>query len=99
MYAPAARKDLFLVFDLRLQARLTKGACALASPFCGFPLILGLHMQVGLKDGSFVFASFNQPFKINPTLFAVWMRILLQVPGSQLWILKLNEVRNTPDNW
>ena len=38
----------------------------------------------------FVFCSFNQSFKITPTIFACWMRILAQVPNSVLWLLDCN---------
>ncbi len=35
----------------------------------------------------FVFCSFNQPYKIEPVMFDVWMNILRQVPNSVLWLL------------
>jgi len=54
--------------------------------------------QVGLEADAFVFASFNQPNKITPRVFASWMRILRRVPGSQLWLLKLNEGRSAEAN-
>ncbi len=40
----------------------------------------------GLADDAFVFACFNRNDKIDPSIFAVWMRILLRVPRSQLWL-------------
>ncbi len=40
----------------------------------------------GLPENGFVFCSFNQPYKIEPVLFDVWMRLLRQVPGSVLWL-------------
>lgn len=40
----------------------------------------------GLPEEAFVFCCFNQPYKITPTWFAVWMRILQRVPGSVLWL-------------
>jgi len=45
----------------------------------------------GLPDEGFVFCSFNHDYKINPPVFAVWMRLLKAVPGSVLWLMKLNE--------
>jgi protein O-GlcNAc transferase len=45
----------------------------------------------GLPEGSFVFCSFNQPYKIEPSVFDVWMNILRQVPESVLWLQKSNE--------
>lgn len=40
----------------------------------------------GLPENAFVFCCFNQPYKITPAWFAVWMRILQRVPGSVLWL-------------
>ena len=45
----------------------------------------------GLPDDAFVFCSFNNAFKIEPATFALWMRVLNQVPGSVLWLLGGNE--------
>jgi predicted O-linked N-acetylglucosamine transferase (SPINDLY family)/glycosyltransferase involved in cell wall biosynthesis len=44
----------------------------------------------GLPEGVFVFASFNNIYKINPVMFGTWMRILNRVPGSVLWLLDDN---------
>jgi protein O-GlcNAc transferase len=44
--------------------------------------------SAGLPDGGFVFCCFNNNYKITPELFAVWMRLLQQVPGSVLWLLE-----------
>lgn len=39
-----------------------------------------------LPDNYFIFASFSQPYKITPTIFAAWMDILKAVPHSVLWL-------------
>ncbi len=39
---------------------------------------------LGLPPTGFVFACFNNNFKITPEVYACWMRILKQVPGSVL---------------
>jgi protein O-GlcNAc transferase len=44
-----------------------------------------------LPEGSFVFCCFNQTFKISPDIFAIWMRLLKQVPNSVLWLLACND--------
>lgn len=44
--------------------------------------------EAGLPEGAFVFCNFNQLFKLTPDTFSAWMRILKQVPGSILWLLK-----------
>jgi predicted O-linked N-acetylglucosamine transferase (SPINDLY family) len=41
----------------------------------------------GLPDDAVVFCSFNSNFKVTPDVFYSWMRILLQVPDSVLWIV------------
>ena len=41
---------------------------------------------VGLPDEGFVFCCFNKQYKISPTTFAGWMRILKAVDGSVLWL-------------
>jgi protein O-GlcNAc transferase len=46
----------------------------------------------GLPDGGFVFACFNQTYKITPETFSIWMRVLDRVPGSVLWLLESNEI-------
>jgi protein O-GlcNAc transferase len=46
----------------------------------------------GLPEGSFVFASFNGIYKIEPKLFDIWMNILKRVPNGTLWLLKTNDL-------
>ncbi|MFD3266092.1 O-linked N-acetylglucosamine transferase, SPINDLY family protein [Phenylobacterium ferrooxidans] len=52
--------------------------------------------EAGLPGDGFVFVCFNANYKINPPVFDVWMRLLLQTPGSVLWLLGGREaaVRN-----
>ncbi len=38
--------------------------------------------DTGLPEDAFVFCSFNNPYKIDPTVFGCWMRILRQVPTA-----------------
>jgi len=40
----------------------------------------------GLPDEGFVFCCFNAAYKILPDVFAVWMRLLAELPGSVLWL-------------
>jgi predicted O-linked N-acetylglucosamine transferase (SPINDLY family) len=46
--------------------------------------------ECGLPEAGFVFASFNNSYKITPEMFAVWMHLLRSVPGSVLWLLQGN---------
>jgi protein O-GlcNAc transferase len=43
--------------------------------------------EAGLPAEGFVFCNFNHANKFTPASFALWMRILAQVPGSILWLL------------
>ena len=45
----------------------------------------------GLPEKGIVFCSFNHDYKINPPIFKLWMDLLIEVPGSVLWLMKLNE--------
>ena len=45
----------------------------------------------GLPESGFVFCCFNSTYKINPEIFASWMRILSAVEGSCLWLLADSE--------
>ncbi|MBP2300480.1 tetratricopeptide repeat protein [Azospirillum picis] len=40
----------------------------------------------GLPEDGFVFCSFNNPYKLTPSLFDRWIRLLRAVPGSVLWL-------------
>ena len=46
--------------------------------------------EFGLPEEGFVYCSFNHAYKINPEVFDRWMHILERVPGSVLWLMKLN---------
>ncbi len=60
----------FLVTDDR-------AAIALATPS---------RREAGLPEQGFVFACFNNSYKIGPDIFDMWMRLLAAVPGSVLWL-------------
>ncbi len=46
--------------------------------------------EYNLPEDKFVFADFNQPYKITPQLFDAWLRILHACPDSVLWLLDHN---------
>ena len=48
--------------------------------------------ECGLPDTGVVFCSFSHDYKISPPVFDVWMRLLLQVPGSVLWLMSRGEL-------
>jgi len=45
----------------------------------------------GLPEAGVVFACFNNPFKISPEIFGVWMGLLRDLPDSVLWLYEGNE--------
>jgi predicted SAM-dependent methyltransferase len=47
--------------------------------------------ECGLPEAGFVFCSFSHDHKISPAIFDVWMRLLLQVPGSVMWLMSRND--------
>jgi predicted O-linked N-acetylglucosamine transferase (SPINDLY family) len=48
------------------------------------------RVQLGLPEDAFVFACFNNNYKITPSIFDSWSRILKNVQGSVLWLLEDN---------
>jgi protein O-GlcNAc transferase len=45
----------------------------------------------GLPNDAFVFCSFNQAYKIDASIFDIWIKILHEVPKSVLWLMGGNE--------
>jgi predicted O-linked N-acetylglucosamine transferase (SPINDLY family) len=46
--------------------------------------------EEGLPEKGFVYCCFNNNYKITPSVFDLWMRILNRVEGSVLWLLEDN---------
>ena len=46
--------------------------------------------EQGLPERGFVFCCFNSSYKIEPQIFASWMRILKEIPDSVLWLYRSN---------
>jgi predicted O-linked N-acetylglucosamine transferase (SPINDLY family) len=46
--------------------------------------------ELGLPSTGFVFCCFNNSYKIVPSVFACWMRILNRLDGSVLWLAQNN---------
>ncbi|WP_175625809.1 MULTISPECIES: glycosyltransferase family 41 protein [Oxalobacteraceae] len=57
---------------------------------------LPTRADCGLPEQGFVFCSFNNTYKNNPTVFSVWMSLLKRVEGSVLWLL--TKTGNFEDN-
>ncbi|KAM5356359.1 hypothetical protein ACJ41O_003005 [Fusarium nematophilum] len=57
-----------------------------------------------LPDDAIIMGNFNQLYKIEPTTFRSWLRILAQVPKAVLWLLRFPELgeanlRRTAKAW
>ena len=46
--------------------------------------------ECGLPQNGFVFCCFNNPQKITPEIFDIWMRLLRAIEGSVLWLITGN---------
>ena len=46
--------------------------------------------EIGIADDAFVFCSFCSPYKYEPKMFEIWMRILNEVENSVLWLLGIS---------
>ena len=46
---------------------------------------------MGLPENGFVFCGFNNSYKISPSEFDIWMRLLLKIPDSVLWLRHSNK--------
>ena len=47
--------------------------------------------ELGLPAEGLVYCCFNNIYKLTPTVFAVWLRLLHATPGSVLWLLQGND--------
>lgn len=48
-----------------------------------------------LSDDAVILGNFNQLYKIEPTIFRTWLRILSQVPNAVLWLLRFPDLGET----
>eukprot|EP00667_Euglena_gracilis_P009564 EG_transcript_9717 len=52
------------------------------------PAELATRASLGLPEDKFVFACFNQLYKIDASIFGAWMRVLRRHPHTVLWLLR-----------
>ncbi|XP_031476152.1 probable UDP-N-acetylglucosamine--peptide N-acetylglucosaminyltransferase SEC [Nymphaea colorata] len=52
------------------------------------PVCQHKRSDYGLPEDKFIFACFNQLYKIDPDIFNTWCNILRRVPNSALWLLR-----------
>lgn len=57
-----------------------------------------------MPDDTVILGNFNQLYKIDPTIFRSWLRILSRVPNAILWLLRFPEpgeinLRATAESW
>ena len=46
----------------------------------------------GLADNAVILGNFNQLYKIDPSIFCTWLRILLNAPNTILWLLRFPDL-------
>ncbi|KAK8916346.1 putative UDP-N-acetylglucosamine--peptide N-acetylglucosaminyltransferase SEC [Platanthera zijinensis] len=52
------------------------------------PVCRHKRSDYGLPENKFLFACFNQLYKMDPEIFDTWCNILKRVPDSALWLLR-----------
>ncbi|XP_058093447.1 probable UDP-N-acetylglucosamine--peptide N-acetylglucosaminyltransferase SEC isoform X1 [Magnolia sinica] len=52
------------------------------------PICRHKRADYGLPEEKFIFACFNQLYKMDPEIFNTWCNILKRVPNSALWLLR-----------
>ncbi|GJM85031.1 hypothetical protein PR202_ga00759 [Eleusine coracana subsp. coracana] len=55
---------------------------------CLSPICPHKRSDYGLPEDKFIFACFNQLYKMDPEIFDAWCNILKRVPNSALWLLR-----------
>lgn len=50
------------------------------------------RLSQGLPESGFVFACFNNSYKITPEIFDVWMNLMKEIPDSVLWLSKPSSI-------
>ncbi|KAG2726329.1 hypothetical protein I3843_01G103100 [Carya illinoinensis] len=88
-YTKGARNEIFAMQPAPIQIS-----------YMGFPGTTGKNCDVldpkcqpkrsdyGLPEDKFIFACFNQLYKMDPDIFNTWCNILKRVPNSALWLLR-----------
>eukprot|EP00736_Rhodelphis_marinus_P002916 Rmarinus@m.7365 len=81
--APAEYSGHFMEHVLRMpySYHFAHSTSASAPSDMGFS-----RAEFGLPEDGIVFSCFNQPYKLRPDVFGVWMDLLRRVPGSVLWL-------------
>ena len=82
--APPGREPFFSEKIMRLPA------CYFPTSYDPCPPASS-RAAAGLPATGFVFASFNNSWKITRDAFAAWLRLLKAVPDSVLWLLDAND--------
>ncbi|XP_006647294.3 probable UDP-N-acetylglucosamine--peptide N-acetylglucosaminyltransferase SEC [Oryza brachyantha] len=55
---------------------------------CLDPICPHKRTDYGLPEDKFIFACFNQLYKMDPEIFDTWCNVLKRVPNSALWLLR-----------
>ncbi len=55
------------------------------------PETVPTRIECRLPEKGFVFCAFNNHYKITPQIFEIWMRLLLCIEGSVIWLASCND--------
>ena len=83
---PENERDCYAEKIVYLPHTYQANDCRRAAPEAGTS-----RAEHGLPDRSFVFCNFNQSYKLTPSMFSVWIKLLKQVDDSVLWVLESNK--------
>jgi protein O-GlcNAc transferase len=60
-------------------------------PYDKLRAMAGTRVDHGLPADALVLASFNQAYKLDPHMTAIWMEVMQRLGNSVLWLLQLND--------
>lgn len=86
---PVSFADPALRAALPAELVMLRGAWTAMTPPAGVAPMP--RAESGLPDGAFVMANFSAAQKLEPVLWAAWMRVLVAVPRAVLWMLDAGE--------
>ncbi|KAF2232544.1 glycosyltransferase family 41 protein [Viridothelium virens] len=85
-------RDTFFCCDHRQSAPDSKGKQLNWEEEQGRRWAMRKELFPNLSDDTIILGNFNQLYKIEPTTFRTWLRILSRVPNAILWLLRFPDL-------
>ncbi|KAI9693220.1 MAG: hypothetical protein M1822_005216 [Bathelium mastoideum] len=85
-------RDTFFCCDHRQSAPDSKGRQLNWEEEQGRRWAMRKELFPNLSDDTIILGNFNQLYKIEPTTFRTWLRILSRVPNAILWLLRFPDL-------